>query len=61
MLQMRLGEPHIARVPEATPANTLCVGALDACPRGILTMKCFGYLPLPRSLQRFMLLVLLES
>ena len=61
MLQMGLGEPNIARLPEATPANPLRMGALDACPRGILTMKCFGCLPLPCSLQRLILLALLES
>jgi hypothetical protein len=61
MLQMGLGEPTRARLPEATPANTLRVGALDACPRGILTTTCFGCLPLPHSLQRLIRRALLES
>src|SRR5262245_4598077 len=61
MLQMRLGESNVARVPEATPSNTLRVGALDTCPRGILVMKYFGGLSLPRGLQRLILLALLES
>src|SRR6266480_2647204 len=58
---MGLGEPNIARLSEATPANTLRMGTLDADPRGILTMECFGCLPVPRSLQRLILLALLES
>jgi hypothetical protein len=61
MLEMGLGEPHIARLPEATPTDALRVGTLDACPRGILPLKCFGCLLLPRSLQRLILLALLES
>src|SRR5215468_2295777 len=58
---MGLGESDIARLSEATPADALRMGALDACPRGIVTMECFGCLPLPRSLQRLILLALLES
>src|SRR5262245_44565495 len=55
------GEPTIARLPEATPANPLRVGALDASSRGILTLEGFGGLPLPRRLQRLIRLALLES
>jgi|SoiMetStandDraft_2_1073263.scaffolds.fasta_scaffold24512_2 hypothetical protein len=61
MLSMGLGESKIARLSEATPANPLRMGALDACPRGILTLECFGCLPVPRSLQRLIRLALLES
>jgi hypothetical protein len=61
MLHMGLGEPTIARLPEATPANTLRVGALDAGSRGVLTLEGFGGLPLPRRLQRLIRLALLES
>src|SRR5436305_15082967 len=57
---MRLGEPDIARLPEATPADALRVGALDACPRRILTPERFGRLPLPCGLQSLVLLSRLE-
>src|SRR5262245_29815962 len=61
MLPMRLGESNVARVPETTPAHTLRVGALDACPRGILAMQYFGGLPLSRGLQRLVRLARLKS
>src|SRR4029453_16028258 len=52
MLQMGSGEPSIACVPEATPADTLRVGALDACPWRILLRAGVGRLPLSGGLQR---------
>ena len=36
MLEMGFSEPHIARLPQATPADALCVGTLDPCLRCIL-------------------------
>src|SRR2546428_13970977 len=61
MLQIGLCEPDITRLPEATPADALRMGALDACPRGILLIECFGCLPLPCCLQGLILLPRLES
>src|SRR5262249_6827969 len=60
MLQMRLGEPNRARLPEATPADALSMSACDACSPGILLTKRFGCLPLPGGLQRLVLLTGLE-
>src|SRR5262249_55526751 len=57
---MGLCEPNIARVPEATPADALGVGPLDACPRGILLSALFCCLPLPCCLQGLTLLPRLE-
>jgi hypothetical protein len=42
MLQMGSGEPSIARVPEAIPADTLRVGALDPGPWRILLREGIG-------------------
>src|SRR5918912_195314 len=38
MLQMRFGQPNVARLPETAPADTLRVGTLDACARCILLL-----------------------
>ena len=51
-----LGEPNIACLPEATPADALCMSALDTCSQCILLTKRFGCLPLPGCLQRLVLL-----
>ena len=58
---MSLGEPNLACVAEATPANTVRVGARDTCPWGIRAMPCFGCLSWPRSLPRLIRLALLAS
>ena len=60
MLEMGLGEPHIARLPEATPADALRVGTLDPCSRRILPAELFRRLPLTGLLQRLVLLTRLE-
>src|SRR5919198_4181140 len=52
MLEMGLGEPHIARLPEATPSDALGVGTLDPCPRCILLAELFRRLPFTGLLQR---------
>src|SRR5262245_62251189 len=61
MLEMGSGEPSIARLPEATPADTLCVGALDPGPWRILLREGVGGLPLAGGLQRLVLLPGLET
>ena len=60
MLEMGLGEPHIARLPQATPADALCVGTLDPCSRRILPAELFRRLPLTGLLQRLIRLTRLE-
>jgi hypothetical protein len=60
MLEMGLGEPHIARLPEATPADALRMSTLDPCPRGILLAELFRRLPLTGLLQRLVRLTRLE-
>jgi hypothetical protein len=52
MLQMSLCLPNIARLPQATPADALCVGTLDPCPRGILLREGVGRLPVSCGLER---------
>src|SRR5215470_16092790 len=58
---MGSGEPSIACLPEATPADTRRVGALDACPWRILLREGVGGLPLAGGWQRLVLLPGLES
>jgi hypothetical protein len=60
MLEMGLGEPDIARVPEATPADALRVGTLDPCSRRIWLAELFGRLPLTGLLQRLIRLTCAE-
>jgi hypothetical protein len=55
MLQMRFGQPEIARPAQATAANALGVRALDPGPPGILSLKLGGLLPLPGGLDRLVL------
>jgi uncharacterized membrane protein YphA (DoxX/SURF4 family) len=57
---MGLGEPHIARLPEATPTDALRVGTLDPCARRILLAELFRRLPFTGLLQRLILLTCLE-
>src|SRR5215211_2884247 len=57
---MGLGEPNIARLPEATPTDALRVGTLDPCPRRILLAELFRRLPLTGLLQRLIRLTCLE-
>src|SRR5262245_47408432 len=58
---MRPGQPNIARLPETTSADALRVAALNAGPRRILLGKCFSRLALACGVQRFILLLRLES
>src|SRR5690348_7715746 len=58
---MGAGEPSIARLPEATPADTLRVGALAPGPWRILLREDVGGLPLAGGLQRLVLLPGLEA
>ena len=44
MLDMRLGQPNIPGLPEATPADALRMRALNAGPRCVLLIKRFGRL-----------------
>jgi hypothetical protein len=60
MLEMGLGEPHIACLSEATPADALRVGTLDPCPRRILLAELFRRLPFTGLLQRLIRLTCLE-
>jgi hypothetical protein len=60
MLEMGFGEPHIARLPEATPADALRMSTLDPCPGRILPTELFRRLPLPGCLQRLIRLTRLE-
>jgi hypothetical protein len=60
MLAMGLGEPHLARLPEATPTDALRVGTLEPCPRRILLAELFRRRPLPGLLQRLIRLTCLE-
>jgi hypothetical protein len=60
MLEMGLREPDIARLPEATPADALCMSTLDPGPRRILPTARFRHLPLPGGLQRLIRLTRLE-
>src|SRR4029450_6217918 len=55
MLQMGPGEPSITRLPEATPADTLRVGALDTGPGRILLREGVGGLPLAGRFERVVL------
>jgi len=61
MLQMRLGQPNIPCLPEATPADALRMGALNAGPRRILLRELCGRLALARGVQRLIVLLRLES
>src|ERR1044072_3941239 len=58
---MGSGEPAIARLPEATPADTLRVGALDPGPWRLLLREGVGGLPLAGGVQRLVLLPGLEA
>ena len=58
---MRLGQPNIPCLSEPTPADALRMSPLDAGPRGILLSEFFGRLPVPRGLQRLLVLARLES
>src|SRR5689334_12533598 len=58
---MRLGQPNISRLPEATPADALRMRALNACPRGVLLIKLFGRLVVSRGVQRLIVLARLET
>ena len=61
MLQMSLCLPHIARSPQATPADALRVGTLDPCPRGILLRADVGRLPGSCGVERLVQLPGVES
>ena len=58
---MRLDQPHIARVPQATPAPTLRVGAFNARPWSILLVERFCRLPFSGVLECLIRLTRLES
>src|SRR2546421_5916779 len=58
---MGSGEPSITRLPEAAPADTLRVGALDTGPWRILLREGVGGLPLAGGVQRLVLLPGLEA
>jgi hypothetical protein len=60
-LQMSLGLPPRARLPQATPADALRVGTLDPYPRGILLREGVSRLPGSCGVERLVRLPGVES